>query len=268
MGEVAEQVGRFVNAYSGDLKDESPRRAAGRGGRDRQRHGRRSSRSARSRWRSSARRLRTCRASIEVVPYSSACMRRPARSSRDGAILLIAGRDRPQGRGDLPARRPRRRLGRGPSRKPRPPRSLPQRRTAAGDRSGRNGSFRRTPVAVGDRGSSAVGRGSPHRWAAFVSPPPGRWRRLRHAARGVPAHPARRTGGRPTSRAPGTRAASVESPTRTTSRRCPTRPAHGSCATPPPTPRSRPGRDHPPRAVRGGGRPGATGRGDGGLSGC
>ena len=89
MGEVAEQVGRFVNAYSGDLQGRDARRAARRRRRDRDRRSGSSSRSARSRWRSS--RSRTSRGRSRSSS-SRGCSRRRGPLLRDGAILLIAGR--------------------------------------------------------------------------------------------------------------------------------------------------------------------------------
>ena len=76
MGEVAEQVGRFVNAYSGDLQGRGARRPARRRRRHRHRASARSSPSARRRWPS--RRSRTSRARSRSSS-SRACTRRAAR---------------------------------------------------------------------------------------------------------------------------------------------------------------------------------------------
>ena len=109
MGEVAEQVGRFVNAYSGDLKDESldGQRIVVGGivtGRPDRRHEAQGDDGDR-------RRSRTCRARSRSSS-SRACTRRRRPTWRDGAILLVAGRVDHRGRGGLAPRRPRRGLGR------------------------------------------------------------------------------------------------------------------------------------------------------------
>ena len=89
MGEVAEQVGRYVNAYSGDLKDESldGQRDRRRRHRDRRPDGHHQA----QRHDGDRRRSRTCRAPSRWSS-SRACTRRRRPTWRDGAILLVAGR--------------------------------------------------------------------------------------------------------------------------------------------------------------------------------
>jgi DNA polymerase-3 subunit alpha len=168
MGEVAEQVGRFVNAYSGDLKDETL---------DGQRvvvggivTGMRTVITKRQEPMAIVT-LEDLQGSIEVVVFPRLYeTTRPL--LRDGAILLIAGRIDHKGEeislladlvadwDDAAARGPEE-FGRD---------------VAAGDRSGRNGSFRRTPVAVGPGHGVPVAAGvaaSPGpvaQQATFVSP--------------------------------------------------------------------------------------------------
>jgi DNA polymerase III subunit alpha len=141
MGEVAEQVGRFVNAYSGDLKDETL---------DGQRvvvggivTGLRTVITKRQESMAIVT-LEDMQGSIEVVVFPRLYeTTRPL--LRDGSILLIAGRIDHKGEevsllADLVADWDDA-VTRGPEEFARD--------VAAGDRSGRNGSFRRTPVAVG-----------------------------------------------------------------------------------------------------------------------
>jgi DNA polymerase-3 subunit alpha len=141
MGEVAEQVGRYVNAYSGDLRDESL---------DEQRvvvggiiTAQRTVITKRQETMAIVT-VEDLQGSIEVVVFPRLFeTTRPL--LRDGAILLIAGRVDHKGEevslladliadwDDAAARGP----------------EAFARDVAAGDRGGRNGSFRRTPVAVG-----------------------------------------------------------------------------------------------------------------------
>jgi DNA polymerase-3 subunit alpha len=157
MGEVAEQVGRFVNAYSGDLKDETL---------DGQRvvvggivTGQRTVITKRQESMAIVT-LEDLQGSIEVVVFPRLYeTTRPL--LRDGAILLIAGRIDHKGEevsllADLVADWDDA-AARGPEEFARD--------VAAGDRGGRNGPFRRTPVAVGP-GPVPVVAPAP----AFVSP--------------------------------------------------------------------------------------------------
>jgi hypothetical protein len=163
MGEVAEQVGRFVSAYSGDLKDETldgQRVVVG---------GILTAMRTVITKRQEAMAIVTLedlQGSIEVVVFPRLYeTTRPL--LRDGAILLIAGRVDHKGEeislladliadwDDAAARGP----------------EAFARDVSAGDRSGRNGSFRRTPVPVGP-GPAPAGVGAPATAppAAFVSP--------------------------------------------------------------------------------------------------
>ena len=169
--------------------------------------------------------------------------RRPARR-RDPAGRRT---HRPQGRGGLPARRPRRRLGR--RRGPRPRGVRPGRggRRSVGGRNGGSGAAARQRIGSGrDRPGARGGTGcrppsrAPAAGGRFAPP-----RRdaagdgSGDAAAGLPRiQPGR--AGPDLRRAPGTRAAGGD-PTRTTSRPCPTRPAPGSWPMPRPMPRSTPG---------------------------
>jgi hypothetical protein len=141
MGEVADQVGQYVTAYSGDLKDESldGQRVVVGGIVTAQRTvitKRQESMAIVT--------LEDLQGSIEVVVFPRLYeTTRPL--LRDGAILLVAGRVDHKGEevslladliadwDDASARGP----------------EAFARDVAAGDRNGRNGSFRRTPVAVG-----------------------------------------------------------------------------------------------------------------------
>ena len=67
MGEVAEQVGQFVNAYSGDLRDESLDGQRDRGRRDRHRDPDRGHQAQGRRWRSST--IEDLQGTIEVVVF-------------------------------------------------------------------------------------------------------------------------------------------------------------------------------------------------------
>jgi hypothetical protein len=168
MGEVAEQVGRFVNAYSGDLRDETldGQRVVVGGIVTAQR-----TVITKRQETMAIVTLEDLQGSIEVVVFPRLFeTTRPL--LRDGAILLIAGRVDHKGEevslladlvadwDDASARGP----------------EAFARDVAAGDRSGRNGSFRRTPVAVGPGvvapvavGAGVVqGSGPPP--TAFVSP--------------------------------------------------------------------------------------------------
>jgi DNA polymerase-3 subunit alpha len=162
MGEVAEQVGRFVNAYSGDLKDETL---------DGQRvvvggiiTGQRTVITKRQEAMAIVT-LEDLQGSIEVVVFPRLYeTTRPL--LRDGAILLIAGRVDHKGEevsllADLIADWDDA-AARGPEEFARD--------VAAGDRGGRNGSFRRTPVAVGPGAGVQAGASPPVAAPAFVSP--------------------------------------------------------------------------------------------------
>jgi DNA polymerase-3 subunit alpha len=164
MGEVAEQVGRFVNAYSGDLKDETL---------DGQRvvvggiiTGQRTVITKRQEAMAIVT-LEDLQGSIEVVVFPRLYeTTRPL--LRDGSILLIAGRVDHKGEevsllADLIADWDDA-AARGPDEFARD--------VAAGDRGGRNGSFRRTPVAVGPGVAAAVPSSASPAGAAtaFVSP--------------------------------------------------------------------------------------------------
>jgi hypothetical protein len=141
MGEVAEQVGRFVNAYSGDLRDESldGQRVVVGGIVTAQR-----TVITKRQETMAIVTLEDLQGSIEVVVFPRLFeTTRPL--LRDGAILLIAGRVDHKGEevsllADLVADWDDA-ASRGPEEFARD--------VAAGDRGGRNGSFRRTPVAVG-----------------------------------------------------------------------------------------------------------------------
>ena len=109
MGEVAEQVGQFVTAYSGDLKDEIARRPAGRRRRDRDRRPDGHHQAPRRRWPSST--LEDLQGSIEVVVFPRLYETdRPDLARRRDPAGRRPGR--PQGRGGLAARRPRGPVGR------------------------------------------------------------------------------------------------------------------------------------------------------------
>jgi DNA polymerase III subunit alpha len=162
MGEVAEQVGRFVNAYSGDLKDETL---------DGQRvvvggiiTGQRTVITKRQEAMAIVT-LEDLQGSIEVVVFPRLYeTTRPL--LRDGAILLIAGRVDHKGEevsllADLIADWDDA-AARGPEEFARD--------VSAGDRGGRNGSFRRTPVAVGPGAGVQAGASTPVAAPAFVSP--------------------------------------------------------------------------------------------------
>jgi len=141
MGEVAEQVGRYVNAYSGDLRDETldGQRVVVGGIVTTQR-----TVITKRQETMAIVTLEDLQGSIEVVVFPRLFeTTRPL--LRDGAILLIAGRVDHKGEevsllADLVAD--------WDDASARGPESF-ARDVAAGDRSGRNGSFRRTPVAVG-----------------------------------------------------------------------------------------------------------------------
>jgi hypothetical protein len=162
MGEVAEQVGRFVSAYSGDLKDETL---------DGQRvviGGILTAMRTVITKRQEAMAIVTLedlQGSIEVVVFPRLYeTTRPL--LRDGAILLIAGRVDHKGEeisvlADLVADWDDA-AARGPE--------AFARDVAAGDRSGRNGSFRRTPVPVGPGPSAPGAVATVAAVAAFVSP--------------------------------------------------------------------------------------------------
>jgi hypothetical protein len=177
MGEVAEQVGRYVNAYSGDLRDESldGQRVVVGGILTAQR-----TVITKRQETMAIVTLEDLQGSIEVVVFPRLFeTTRPL--LRDGAILLIAGRVDHKGEevsllADLVADWDDA-AARGPE--------AFARDVAAGDRGGRNGSFRRTPVAVGPGqrpapvavGAGAVAGGSappmtsaPPGAASFVSP--------------------------------------------------------------------------------------------------
>lgn len=156
MGEVAEQVGRFVNAYSGDLKDETL---------DGQRivvggivTGLRTVITKRQETMAIAT-MEDLQGSIEVVVFPRLFeTTRPL--LRDGAILLVAGRVDHKGEdvsllADL--------LADWDDAAARGPEAF-ARQVAAGDRGGRNGPPRRVPVPVGVGGMAAatvpVGPGS------------------------------------------------------------------------------------------------------------
>ena len=168
MGEVAEQVGRFVNAYSGDLRDESldGQRVVVGGIITAQR-----TVITKRQETMAIVTLEDLQGSIEVVVFPRLFeTTRPL--LRDGAILLIAGRVDHKGEevslladlvadwDDASARGP----------------EAFARDVAAGDRSGRNGSFRRTPVAVGPGQRTAAvaagpaATGTAPASATFVSP--------------------------------------------------------------------------------------------------
>src|SRR4051794_12567058 len=156
MGEVAEQVGRYVNAYSGDLRDETldGQRVVVGGIVTAQR-----TVITKRQETMAIVTLEDLQGSIEVVVFPRLFeTTRPLLA--DGAILLIAGRVDHKGEevslladlvadwDDASARGP----------------DAFARDVAAGDRSGRNGSFRRTPVAVGPGQAPArvaVGSGMP-----------------------------------------------------------------------------------------------------------
>ena len=172
MGEVAEQVGRFVTAYSGDLQDESLdgqrvvvggivtgvrtviTKAQGDDG------DRRPSRTSRARSRSSS---------------SRGCTSRRRPTWREGAILLVAGPRRPQGRG---------------GRRSSPTSSW----TGTTPRRCGPEAFARE-VAAGDRGGGravAAANGAPgrRRGNGNGAPVPGRWSRsgpVRRRSRSSPA---------------------------------------------------------------------------------
>lgn len=152
MGEVAEQVGRFVNAYSGDLRDETldGQRVVVGGIVTAQR-----TVITKRQETMAIVTLEDLQGSIEVVVFPRLFeTTRPL--LRDGAILLIAGRVDHKGEevsllADLVADWDEA-SARGPE--------AFARDVAAGDRSGRNGSFRRTPVAVGPGQPAQVGVGA------------------------------------------------------------------------------------------------------------
>ena len=249
MGEVAEQVGRFVNAYSGDLRDETldGQRVVvggivtGAADGDHQAPGDDGDRDAGG------------PPGFDRGRRLPAAVRDDPAALRDGAILLVAGRVDHKGEevsllADLVADWDDA-ASRGPE--------AFAREVAAGDRSGRNGSFRRTPVAVGagpsGRPGASVGRPAV-RPAAAVRPPA---RSCRRDATTVAAARPRpyRTSLRPTrsrhtsSRRPGApRRSDGEHVPR--SRRCPTRRARASSVTPRRCPASPPGRRGPPRPLR------------------
>jgi len=167
MGEVAEQVGRFVNAYSGDLRDETldGQRVVVGGIVTAQR-----TVITKRQETMAIVTLEDLQGSIEVVVFPRLYeTTRPL--LRDGAILLIAGRVDHKGEevslladlvadwDDASARGP----------------EAFARDVAAGDRSGRNGSFRRTPVAVGPGAAApvAVGAGAGAGGSQGGGPPPG-----------------------------------------------------------------------------------------------
>lgn len=167
MGEVAEQVGRYVNAYSGDLRDESldGQRVVVGGIITAQR-----TVITKRQETMAIVTLEDLQGSIEVVVFPRLFeTTRPL--LRDGAILLIAGRVDHKGEevslladliadwDDAAARGP----------------EAFARDVAAGDRGGRNGSFRRTPVAVGPGqrpAPVAVGGGGVAGPAFEAAPPP------------------------------------------------------------------------------------------------
>jgi DNA polymerase III subunit alpha len=162
MGEVAEQVGRFVNAYSGDLKDEAL---------DGQRvvvggivTGIRTVITKRQEAMAIAT-LEDLQGSIEVVVFPR--LYETSRPTwRDGAILLVAGRVDHKGEevslladlvadwDDASARGP----------------EAFAREVAAGDRSGGRGGARRSPVPVGPGPVSAPAAGHGADRPATVSP--------------------------------------------------------------------------------------------------
>ena len=162
---MAEQVGRFVNAYSGDLKDETL---------DGQRvvvggivTGQRTVITKRQEAMAIVT-LEDLQGSIEVVVFPR--LYETTRSLlRDGSILLIAGRVDHKGEevsllADLVADWDDA-AARGPEEFARD--------VAAGDRGGRNGSFRRTPVGVGPGVAAGVPTAVPATGgapSAFVSP--------------------------------------------------------------------------------------------------
>ena len=180
MGEVAEQVGAFVNAYSGDLKDESldgQRVVVGgivTGRPDRHHQAPRQSMAIVT--------LEDLQGSIEVVVFPR--LYETTRATwRDGAILLVAGPGRPQGRGGLAARRPRRGLGRrGPAAGPR--RSRARSRPATGLRRAANGNGRPAGRSAWDRG----GGSGPGPGGAPVMAPVGRPRSAVAAGAPIPAY--------------------------------------------------------------------------------
>ena len=263
MGEVAEQVGQFVNAYSGDLQGRVARRPADRGRRDRDRHpdghhqaqgddgDRDASRTCRGRSRSWSSRACT-RRPADLARRRDPARRRPRRPPRrggrrcsptssldwDDAVARGPGGVRPgRGRG-----RPRRAAGGGNGRER-------ERRTATGTASGRGRwcavgpgcragpgrrggrrSASRRPVAVRlaaprRRGGGVSDVGDP---ACRRSPRPSRSPTYIEAAR-------RRRRSRPTA-------------TRTRGARRGARADRGRRR--PPTPRSTPARTRPARPVR------------------
>ncbi|HEX7346397.1 MAG TPA: DNA polymerase III subunit alpha [Candidatus Limnocylindrales bacterium] len=167
MGEVAEQVGRYVSAYSGDLRDESldGQRVVVGGIITAQR-----TVITKRQETMAIVTLEDLQGSIEVVVFPRLFeTTRPL--LRDGAILLIAGRVDHKGEDvslladliadwdDAAARGP----------------EAFARDVAAGDRGGRNGSFRRTPVPVGPGprpAPVAVGAGGPVAASATAATPP------------------------------------------------------------------------------------------------
>jgi len=167
MGEVAEQVGRYVSAYSGDLRDESldGQRVVVGGIITAQR-----TVITKRQETMAIVTLEDLQGSIEVVVFPRLFeTTRPL--LRDGAILLIAGRVDHKGEDvslladliadwdDAAARGP----------------EAFARDVAAGDRGGRNGSFRRTPVPVGPGARPApvaVGAGGPVAASATAATPP------------------------------------------------------------------------------------------------
>ncbi len=198
MGEVAEQVGRYVNAYSGDLKDESL---------DGQRvvvggivTGLRTVITKRQETMAIAT-VEDLQGSIEVVVFPRTFeSTRPV--WRDGSILLDRRPRGPQGRGGLVAGGPRRRLGRGLG-----PWTGGVRARRRGGRSGAR-RWRTTPGtgrgrAGGGDADGGTGRVGARRSAADRAGDGGRDGDLaapagpvdrRSERRVAPAHPARRAG--------------------------------------------------------------------------
>ena len=268
MGEVAEQVGRFVNAYSGDLKDESL---------EGQRivvggivTGVRIVVTKRNETMAIAT-LEDLQGSVEVVVFPRLYeTTRP--TWRDGSILLVAGRVDHRGEESSRAGRPRPRLGRcdrtrpgGLRRRGRRRRSRAARartgRTAGRARLQRQRQRPRTGRLAADgarrprRPESDAGRRrgrrrrplrrrcrSSRRFARTRPPPPCPRRRCRRSHPRSPSPPTRSRARRP----PASR-------TTTRSRRCPTRPG-------PARPRwRRPRRRRPMSATAGSSRSGSSG---------
>ena len=114
LGEVAERIGRFVTAYSGELKDESldGQRVVRRRRRDRA--SARSSRRPRSTM--AVVTLEDLQGSVEVVVFPR-LYEQTGPTWQDGAILLVAGRIDHRGRGGLAPGGPGPRLRRGVGRR-------------------------------------------------------------------------------------------------------------------------------------------------------